>query len=74
MEQFDSLIQWLEILVSYAHRAPEEKQHFFDQAFGAIQFAMFLAPAYEKELCELWDKYKEIFENCEKPLDNIPYS
>ena len=74
MEQFDSLIQWLEILVSYAHHAPEEKQHFFDQAFGAISCAIFLAPGYEKELCELWDKYKEIFEKCEKPLDNVPYT
>jgi hypothetical protein len=35
---------------------------------------MFLAPEYEKELCELWDKYKEIFEKCEKPLDSIPYT
>ena len=44
MKQFDSLIQWLEILVSYAHQTPEYKQHYFDQAFGSIQFAMFLAP------------------------------
>lgn len=73
MKQFDSLIQWLEILVSYAHQSPENKQHYFDQAFGSIQFAMFLTPAYEKELCDLWDKYKEIFAKCEKPLDNIPY-
>lgn len=74
MKQLDSLIQWLETLVSYAQRAPEYRQHYFDQAFGAIQFALFLTPEYEKELYELWDKYKEIFEKCEKPLDNVPYT
>lgn len=66
MKQFESLIKWLEILVSCVQKSPEYKQHYLDQAFGAIQFAMFLVPEHEKEFFDLWNEYKEIFAKCEK--------
>lgn len=73
MDKLDSLRQFLELLLNYANHSPEYWRCYFDQAFGAIQFAGFLAPENEAIIGELWDFYKKAFENLIKPLDNIPY-
>ena len=58
MEQF--LAKQYEMVVNTKIHA--DKKTFFDQAFGAAQYHIFMFPADQQEVEELWNCYKPQFE------------
>lgn len=54
----------LDYYLNACHRATDirTKRTFFDQAFGACQYHIFIYPTQEDEVKELWECYRKDFE------------
>ena len=59
-----TLINALDYYLKACKNAHEKRDQrtFFDQAFGAAQYHIFLLPADQQEVEELWNCYKPQFE------------
>ena len=65
----DKMKTFLEVLFHDAQRYPMLKDTFQTQAFGMVEFALYLMPDQREAIKQVWAEYQEKFSN---PLDFLP--